>query len=263
MISPEVPAIMDVTVPSSLESSSFRFLDLPLELRREKYRYCLVRRGSIRIPCEFCDYFLGGFNYRKRGICDRKKSLLLISREIGFEAAEVLYCDNTFSVHLHGSGDCNLKKLFTAINIRKIRKMQLVICREGVSECCTIDSTLLSSVSSRLIKLSIVAQQPLHAKAYLDEDMFQQELKCWTKRLISTLKFVVSHVPSTCTIEVDDDGRKETGSLMREYFPNGYREVQTLEGDIHFKRNDYAQESDCSDYYDDGRDIYSDPDAWL
>ena len=52
-------------------------------------------------------------------------------------------------------------------------------------------------------------------------------------------------------VEVDDDDKKETSAVMREFF--NYRKIQTKQGDVYFMRNDYSMESGYwdDDYVDD------------
>jgi hypothetical protein len=41
-------------------------------------------------------------------------------------------------------------------------------------------------------------------------------------------QYMARQLPSSCIVEADDDDRKETSTIMREYLPSGYRKVQTL-----------------------------------
>jgi hypothetical protein len=73
----------------------------------------------------------------------------------------------------------------------------------------------------------------------------------WMEWLRAILQYIVRQLPSSCIVEADDDDRKETSTIMREYLPSGYRKVQTLAGDFCFRRNDYSEESG---YWDDDYD---------
>lgn len=71
---------MDV-FPSSRQPVGF--LDIPLELRRQIYQYCLVREDPIDIKPFLTSYYsrLAQPQYSPRGT-----SLLLVSKNVGSEA---------------------------------------------------------------------------------------------------------------------------------------------------------------------------------
>ena len=220
------------------------FLDLPLEIRLQIYRYCLVRSNPVHVhyiyidPYRFCDM----------GIHDEKKSLLLVSKEVGTEALEILYGDNVFQVCLHGGAGGYLRKNFTEANRRKIRIMQVLMQPHGIDYGRMLDSTIFPPVLANLKKLSIVAQQPLQAGGYYNAPTFEQDMEEWIGWLRATLQFITCHLPDRCIVQVDDDDKMETSAVMGECFPSGYRRVQTLAGDLCFERNDYSRESG---YWDD------------
>ena len=113
------------------------FLDTPLEIRRQIYQYCLVRKDPVNIHHIYIDEY----SFSEWHVRDRKKSLLLVSKKVGFEALELLYGDNVFQLYLHGRGGSDLKRLFTEANIRGIRTMQAVMQLHGISYCRMLDST--------------------------------------------------------------------------------------------------------------------------
>ena len=215
------------------------FLDLPLEIRREIYRYCLVRSNPVRV--------YNRFRSCGRDSRDKKRSLLLVSKEVGIEALDVLYGDTVFEVSLDGGAGEHLQEGITEANRRRIRVIQFLIQPLGIDYDRMLDSTIFPPLLANLKKLSIVAQ---HDASTDVEDEAE-----WIEWLEATLEFITCHLPDRCVVEVDDDDEMETSAVMREYFPRGYRKVQTLEGDFWFKRNDYSIESGFwDDYYDDYND---------
>jgi len=90
---------------------------------------------------------------------------------------------------------------------------------QGVSHGRMLDSTLWSLVLAKLTKLLIVAQQPLQARTYFNAPSFEQEMEEWMEWLRVILQYIVRQLPSSCIVEADDDGRKETSTLMRECLP--------------------------------------------
>jgi hypothetical protein len=62
---------------------------------------------------------------------------------------------------------------------------------------------------------------------------------------------VNQYVSSGSVVEVDDDDREETSSLVKECLRNGYRKRQTWTGDEHFLRGIYEYDPEYrNDHYD-------------
>jgi hypothetical protein len=141
-------------------------------------------------PANIHRIFIDEYSFSEWRIRDEKKSLLLVSKKVGFEALEVLYGDNVFQVYLHGEGGYCLKRHCTEANIRRIRKMQVVMQPQGVSYGRMLDSTLWSPILAELTKLSIVAQQPLQARAYFNPASFEQEMEEWMEWLRAILQYI-------------------------------------------------------------------------
>ncbi|KAI9773954.1 MAG: hypothetical protein M1839_001966 [Geoglossum umbratile] len=222
------------------------FLDLPPEIHHQIYQHCLVRKEPIDIR----KMYISGSTVSGLGICTEEMSLLLVSRVVGFEALGALYGDNVFKVYLHSEGESSLKMRFMEANLRRMRKIQIVIPLLSASHGLTPDPTLWSPLLARLRKLSIVAQlpaqKPRRARKYFD--VSEQEMKMWMERLETTLRYIAGQLPSSCAVEVDDNDREETSTLIRECLPSGYRKVQTLTGDLWFRRNDYSKKSGYWDW---------------
>ena len=231
----------------------FRFLDTPLEIRREIYRHCLLRRDPVCIHHPFPNRH----PYSGRVIPEYNNSLLLVSRQVGSEALVVLYGENVFEVYLSKGGEADLKKFFAEANIGRVRRMEITTPSgsittpsgfdyppfDRVNYKYKLDSKLWSPFLANLTKLSIVVQQPLRYRPYYKAPPMKKGLK-WLR---VNLQEIASHLPRSCIVEVDDDNREETRALMGESFPGGYRKVQTLSGDVYFGRNDYWFSDEQSD----------------
>ena len=69
-----------------MSSSSKRpigFLDMPLEIRRQIYQYCLVREHPVNVDVILFQIFVDNPNSPERFLPDEKNSLLLVSKKIG------------------------------------------------------------------------------------------------------------------------------------------------------------------------------------
>ena len=209
------------------------FLDLPVEIRLQVYRSCLVRE----YPVDVIGYIsIDRRVFPRLPVRDKNKSLLLVSKKIGLEALDVLYGENEFMVHLHDfreGGPSDLREHFTEANIRMMRKLQVFMRIRGASYGRDLDSTIWSPILANLRTLSIVAQQPSapHGMA-----ISEQRMGGWIIWLKGVLQYVAGQLSSSCAVEVDDNGGRQTSAVMRHCFPRGYKKVQTLLGDRVFMR---------------------------
>lgn len=125
------------------------FLDLPLELRLQIYRYCLVRSNPVLVRY----VFIVSYRTSDWGIRDEKKSLLLVSKKVGFEALEVLYGENVFQVDLYTGGQKYSQEHLAEANRQRIRKLEIVMRPQGLSCAPRLDSTMWSPIFANLNKL--------------------------------------------------------------------------------------------------------------
>ena len=242
---------MEAKVSSASPRQPTGFLNLPFEIRLQIYQHCLVFKNPVQVDFIFID----PYRFEHPGICDKTKSLLLVSKLVGHEALDVLYGDNVFQIWLNGGGGWNFKKNFTEANRRRMRALQVLMMPSGINYGRVLDSAIFSPVLANLSRLTIVAQQPLQARTYYGAPTFEQDMQEWIGWLRVILQYITSQLPKSCVVEVDDDDQKETSAVMREFLPINYRKIQTLQGDLFFKRNDYIMESgywddDYRDYYD-------------
>ena len=224
------------------------FLDLPLELRRQIYRYLLTRRKafnafSIRID---------PYRFSKWGIEDRVKSLVLVSKQISNEAVEILYGENIFSYPLNGDSGYSLQKNFSPENIQRIRKLRIIVQDAGCQYPDRVpDYELWSPILARLTKLQIVAKQPLEQRGYYGAPSLESEVKKWVNWFGPMLSYIAGKISNNLCVEMDYDDRRETDVLVNEHLPGRHRKVRTIDGDLMFKRGQFSMESG---YWDDDYD---------
>lgn len=133
--------------------------------------------------------------------------------------------------------------------------MEFVMQPLGIDYGRTLDSTLWSPILANLTKLSIVAAQPVVAyPPFFGKITSEQDLEEWTGWLKAILQCIVGQLSSSCIVEVDNGNKEETSIVMRECLPSGYRNVQTLAGDLLFWKNEDSEEwvywDDDSDDFD-------------
>ena len=273
--------------------------DIPLETRLQIYNYCIPRkrivevsdpRFHVRWPAKEDDdtqEFEGEDNswdveeednnqdfesvasdsvIDLWKISNNRGSLLLVSKQIGEEALDLLYGENIFELHLHGEGEYFLRKNFSERNRRRMRYILVIAQPMGVSfkPGQEPDNALWSSTLPNLKVLRLVAQQPLTAAGYYNAPTLEQEMDRWVEWIKPFLECFGQYLRSTIVVEVDDNDTKETSELVKECLWNNYRKVRChLAGDLIFQRGHFSIESGYWD--DDGptncRDIVSDWDS--
>lgn len=252
---------------ASPEAPATGLLCLPLEIRLQIYRYCTPHGRLIEVS-NLC--FDTGWSFEDRVVnhiidsgvdylnCNKNKnSIILLSKQISEEALDVLYGNNIFKIDLHGEGEYVFKKNFSQANRQRMRYLLLTAQPGGVSYAPgkMPDNALWCSVLPQLKILRIVAEQPLEAGYYYNAPTLEQDMDCWINWIRPYLQCFGQHLSSQTSVKIDDDGRVETGAIIKECLPGGYREVQChLAGDFIFKRGRFSWESG---YWDDDGPINS------
>lgn len=231
-----------------MTSESATFLDIPLELRQEVYRFIFLAREPIDQRSLVFKDEQTWQEWKKR------TAILRVSRQVNGEALNVLYGENIFEVDVH-HGNHNVVWNFSLANQLRIRRLQLVIRPEGISWVppVRLNSPIWPQILSNLIKLCIVAQQPLHLPTYSMDYDLNEHMEQWLSGLKSTLDYVCQHISTRAVVEVDDDDREETGEVIKAYFPYGYKKIRTKTGDWFFERDENLLEFD-SDYLEEDGD---------
>ncbi|KAI9858187.1 MAG: hypothetical protein M1813_007836 [Trichoglossum hirsutum] len=144
-------------------------------------------------------------------------AILLVSRQVSEEALDVLYGENAFRATLR-RGDRDVFSKLAPTNRQRIRRLPIVL-QDTFDHTAPpyFDSQIWPQIFANLTKLCIVAEQPLEpSKQKMDE---------WLTWLKHVLQCVNQYVSSGSVVEVDDDDREETSSLVKECLRNGYRKA--------------------------------------
>jgi hypothetical protein len=195
------------------------FLDLPYEIRHRIYRFCLVCEDPIDMSKTFDDC-----HYTTKETIHDYKSLLLVSKLVGFGAAEGFYMGNVFQFDVDEKVGSDVKMCFSETNLQRIRKIQLMLRPHELPCCYTLDPEQWSPILARLRKLSIVVKRPLPNWTYVHE----HRIDCWGEWLGGILRYITSQLSSSCIIEVDDGDEAGTTAIIRECLPSGYRTIQLV-----------------------------------
>ena len=119
--------------PSRLQKSSPSFLDLPLELRQQIYRYYLVREQALVIKKNVVDF-------DPQGVV-MVRNLSLVCKTIKDEALDILYGENCFKLYLTGEDGHLMKTTFGEEQIRRLRNVRLIAWPGGISYRKKLDIT--------------------------------------------------------------------------------------------------------------------------
>lgn len=118
-----------------------------------------------------------------------------------------------------------------------------------------VDDALWCSILPRLKGLRIVAEQPVEARGYYNAPTLEQDMDCWVSWIRPYLQCFGQHLSIRTNVQIDNDGRAETGALIKECLPHGYQEIRCRQvGDLIFKRGQFSWESG---YWDDDGPISS------
>ena len=227
-------------------STNPSLITLPLEVRREIYRYLLVPTGPID-QCIECLAFVASHAIHM----ERDISILLVSKRISQEALEILYGENYFKVDLNEDVDETFVTHLAPQNTLLIRRLLLTArplrCDRGLLP--TIDFRIRGRILANLSQLCIVAQEPL-AGHYFNppwEDVSDEapvaltkRLSTWAKWLGPILQLISQHVSTDLVVHLDVGNREFTTNLIKKYIWNDIRRVQTRVGDVYFKRIEFG-----------------------
>ncbi|KAH8881478.1 hypothetical protein GQ53DRAFT_511512 [Thozetella sp. PMI_491] len=217
-------------------SSPSFFLDLPLEMRQEVYRYLLT--GTSPFIINYLYYTKpwkrpSGLSKRYyswvREWADTRlyTSILRASRQVSEEALDVLYGENTYEVRLDEGGQ-NFIGRFAPSNQRRIHRLQLQLQPTGLwrqQPPIEIDPAIWNPILANASRIRIMAQKPLLYTGYFDD----KKVNDWLDWLHPILEFVNQHAsPTDKVIWVDDDDRTDTTRLMHDCFPGGFRKVSAF-----------------------------------
>ncbi|EPE34680.1 hypothetical protein GLAREA_10374 [Glarea lozoyensis ATCC 20868] len=226
-------------------SSVTGFMCLPLEVRLQIYHYCIRHERLVDVSCPSLDNHQDTLDRKSRreqrdGIMEfgrhehfwlprtKSNTILLLSRQISEEALDVLYGDNIFKVQLNADGGNRLINNFTEANRRRMRRLLITAEPRGSSYMPRMipNNALWSSILPQLRWLRIVAAQPVENSFYCGELTIEGRLEHWINWLQPFLQCFSANLSSQTIVEMDDDGCIETGTLIKNCLPKGYREVQ-------------------------------------
>jgi hypothetical protein len=179
---------------------------------------------------------------------DRKKnSIFLVCKQISNEALDVMYGENAFRHYLHADGGLRLKRNFTDANRRRMRMLLLTAQHRGWIGKIIPDIAMWSSIIPTLNILRLVAEQPVQ-ETYLNAPPLEKSMESWFMFMRAFLN-CFHHLLEGKLLEVDFNGKTETGDVVKECMLGGYREVRCgLSGDLIFQRGPFSYDSG---YWDD------------
>lgn len=177
---------------------------------------------------------------------DDMNSVFLVSKQISEEALDILYGENIFKLYLHGEGEYTLRENFTDRNRQRMKYLLIIAQPRGVSYTPdnTFDDTLWCSILPHLNGLRMILEQPLEAGHYYNAPTLESEMDRWVNWIRPLLQCFGRHLLIQTEVQIDYDGRAETGALAKECLPHGYREIRCRHvGDLVFKRGQFSWES--------------------
>jgi len=244
VISPSQPSI------SKAVKSQIGFLDLPLELRREIYRYCLVRSKVIIFPDD-PDKTIDPYYVRGRGKNEKYRALLVVCKQVSAEAISILYSENIFQLHMNDSWEyvLKLRRGFSQEQLSRVRKVQFFADTKGVFYGHLLEVETWAPFLAQLSWVSIIAAGNHHNRSYGEGNaLYVKEVKQWTKWLAPAMECFEEYLSKDCYLEIDDNNVKETRAVIETCFGQRYRKVENPDADLLFRRGDYSWQSG---YWDD------------
>ncbi|TID13679.1 C2H2 finger domain transcription factor [Venturia nashicola] len=214
------------------EPSYPSFLDLPLELRREIYHYCLPPN-----PHAVCvGLFVPRYSLRS---C-QSTGLLSVSKQVNDEALDILYGQALCKFDLHLKKGPHFGEYFSEENKRRVRRIRILLDvdvdgdddLEGVNLVAGLDSAILA----RLTKLEIVAAMPGLSRRYPSEERVRAAREKWVKGFEELIDYIAKATSPTLIIDVDDNDQEQTTVIVNRHLGKRCRKVRTDSGDLYFRR---------------------------
>ncbi|KAK2873821.1 hypothetical protein FQN49_002045 [Arthroderma sp. PD_2] len=204
--------------------STFRLLDLPLELRLEIYSYCVVLgpepSRSSRFPdytfrCGYCPT-LTGEEEKALLAKERRKSnqyaILRVSKQISSQCLDLLYGKNMIQICYHPHLDQVLENSITLTNRSKMRDITVIV--QSNDNKPPVEA-LWASIIPGLKRLCIIAhgsntgfdKLPMDQYLRVDQEWLESLLECFAKCL----------KPRTAVI-LDDNGDAVVAGTAKKFF---------------------------------------------
>ncbi|KAI6091314.1 hypothetical protein F4821DRAFT_226905 [Hypoxylon rubiginosum] len=248
-------------------TSPFRFLDLPLELRQEVYAHLLVQDSPINCSrvwfttaarhlrrlrkegiADCCGRDFGCAHYDKR--LRPRTGILRSCRRVSEEALDVLYAQNTFCVFLESGGA--FRRLFNTVgemNLRRVRRVKLHASTRYYSYH-------IAGPGERQWQFFLPPKENEGAWAALLEGLLSLEFvmlipiwghhkgwPVWVLQLEPILKFIGEHVDEQTDVTVDDNYSMFLCEAVDRCFTKPFRRVRTKEGDSYYNKTRFDPEN--------------------
>lgn len=222
-------------------STPFRFLGLPLEIRREIYRYLLVPTKHLD---EYLDHYTDSYydhasfsvgQTMRESNQDNKRctSILFVSRQVYEESLNVFYAEHIFNLDLTSMSTSRL----VLADIAPIRRLVLVVKtrrRPSMLKWGMLKGRLKPHMLENLRYLCLVLQEPGTTASS------RREILAWKKLLRPMMGYIGKNLPNDVLVEVDDDEEEVTGEIIKRSLSVGHQKVQTRIGDAVFARKEFA-----------------------
>ncbi|EFR00942.1 hypothetical protein MGYG_03943 [Nannizzia gypsea CBS 118893] len=235
---------METPNPPKQTNASFRFLDLPFEIRDEIYSYCIPYRTHF----EEIRYFRARASFPqpvvKKSNIKNKTALLCVSKQVSEECLNILYGRNRFYITLNAAKRCLLANRITTENRARIRDVVVIVRHMGpaygLPPPVPADG-LWSSLLPGLRQLKIIAEQPVQSPHSPFDPAFDEKVKSWIKWFGPLMECFAKYLTSYTVVEVDENGKDVTTELVRQYLPYRPRMVRDdIHGDFIFQRGRFA-----------------------
>ncbi|KAE9989935.1 hypothetical protein EG327_002077 [Venturia inaequalis] len=192
------------------------FLDLPLELRREIYHYCLPPK-----PFAVC---VGLFVPRYSLRSSPSTGLLSVSKQINDEALDILYGQALCKFDLHLQKGPHFGEYFSEENKQRVRRIRLLLDVDVDGDDDLDELRLVAgldgSVLARLTKLEIVAALPGLSKRYPSAELVRAAREKWLKGFEELIEYIARATSPTLVIEVDDNDQEQTTAIYSTNYKN-------------------------------------------